>query len=127
MHMIVFTVVTKVLACMVQLYKFASEKPTPIETNADLPQPTCSYMCNYDATSLVKRPYSTRSPHENQILNSPKPKKARRSRTGVENQAIAAATIPTQVPQMQELQQTDKPTMTMEIFELQKEEKMSLA
>ncbi len=81
MHMIVFTVVTKVLACMVQLYKFASEKPTPIETNADLPQPTCSYMCNYDATSLVKRPYSTRSPHENQILNSHKPKKARRSRT----------------------------------------------
>ncbi len=27
---------------------------------------------------------------------------------------------------MQELQQTDKPTMTMENFELQKEEKMSL-
>ncbi len=49
-----------------------------METSADIQQPTCT------TTSLVKRAYSTRSPYKTQTLKSPKPKKVRRSRTGVE-------------------------------------------
>ncbi len=68
----------------VQICLSNSQEPTQIETSADIPQSTSSYDPRSTNTNLVKRLYSTRSPHKTQILNSPQPKKVRRSRTGAE-------------------------------------------
>ncbi len=91
-----------------------------METSADIQQPTCT------TTSLVKRAYSTRSPYKTQTLNSPKPKKVRRSRTGVETRGTTQSTTAAAITIAAQIQVTDMQTISMENFELKTEEKHSL-
>ena len=114
----------------VQITLSNSQRPTPMETGADIPQPTCrNDPISSSNTSLVKRTYSTLSPCKTPIINSPKPKKARRRRTGAETtpSQLAPETAVISTPQTApQLQLSDRPTMSIEQFELQQEEKKSL-